>query len=554
MSALLDRARRLRREMERNIAKAEDVHIVFDAGYQYTIHYLNEMGKPDTILYRPSPTGIKFHDDKKFVRAVVGPYASGKSVFEMSDMLLKFRDMPACKDGIKRRKSGMFRTTYNRLQTTTIETFMAWFRYLGVKMPGALTKFNKKELTFNIRFRYYDKERDEYALCEWHVIFLAFESESDGEKLGSLELTDCFFNEARDFHQIIFSLSAGRVGRYPAMKEFSDDPDFYIDYPSSVILDTNPCDNEHWFYNVFEVDRPHNYAIYHQPPAVLDAPDSPYGYSTNPDADNIRHLKPNYYLEFVSGKSKIFVDVYAKGLYGECVEGRKVFEEYNDDLHSSDHLDFTDGYPLYCAFDFGLTPCMVVAQFIDNQLRVIKEFVSESMGIENLIKERIQPYWTQYNMKRFVIASCTADPAGIRRNDLNVSLPTSIAVVTRDFAPTKPAMTNNIDIRLEGVRTYMNRMSMGKPSFIISRTGCPTLRKGFNGRYVLKSTKRAGSSEEMYDKIPDKSHPWSDPQDCLQYIALDINSTAAYQAFKESYAPTRPAINLYGGTKTVLGG
>jgi len=266
----------------------------------------------------------------------------------------------------------------------------------------------------------------------------------------------------------------------------------------------------------------------------LEDKDSITGWRVNPDADNIRYNAAGYYETLPIGKTREFVRVFCEGDYGSAVDGKKVFEEYNDDIHSCESLDYIEGEPLYIAWDFGLTPCLVVSQFVSGQLRVIKEFITQNMGIENLIEELVKPYWAANRMDRFNIAYSDADPAGGARSAKNIFEPTLIEVISKKFRPTSSALTNEVDMRLEAVRHYMNKMASGKPSFIISRSGCPILRKGFNGHYVLKSVRVAGKGEMMYDKVPSKTHPISEPQDCLQYIAVrlhkssqnDINKTA----------------------------
>ena len=553
MSTLLDRANKILTSLDQKAKDADKIHVVFDKDYSYTIYYTKEE-KEQQLTYRSEKTALKFHADNSFVRAMLGPYGSGKSVCNMSDLLLKFRDMPVCKDGIKRRKSGIFRTTYTKLESTAIKTFLDWFADLGTPVIGRNQKYVKKPYpSFQCRFKYYDKERDESATCEWEVVFLAFETESDGEKLGSLELSDCFFNEARDFPYIIFSLAAGRVGRYPKMKDFSDDPDFKVDYWSGVNLDSNPCDKDHWFYDTFEKVKPPNYVIYHQPPAVLDAPETEIGYITNPEAENLRNLKDNYYINFVIGKPKIHVDIFAKGLYGTYVEGQLVFTEYNDDFHSSDKVGFTEGFPLHLSWDFGLTPCLLICQYVDGQLIALKEFVGACMGIENLINQEIKPWWALNNMDRFIIATSVADPAGNNKRDDDVFRPSLIGIVSRDFTPTVPATTNDVSVRLESFRPFLNRMSKGKPAFMLSRSGCPILRQGFNGKYLLKSVQRAGMDTKIYDKIPDKTHPFSEPQDCLQYTAVTLGRIANFTEELKKHNYDEPAVNLYGNKPIVLG-
>ncbi|NIV99246.1 hypothetical protein GWN26_08945 [Candidatus Saccharibacteria bacterium] len=56
---------------------------------------------------------------------------------------------------------------------------------------------------------------------------------------------------------------------------------------------------------------------------------------------------------------------------------------------------------------------------------------------------------------------------------------------------------------------------------IISKTGCPNLRAGFLQKYVYKEIHTVTGT--AYKDVPEKNHPYSDIQDCLQYAALLVS-------------------------------
>jgi len=51
---------------------------------------------------------------------------------------------------------------------------------------------------------------------------------------------------------------------------------------------------------------------------------------------------------------------------------------------------------------------------------------------------------------------------------------------------TNGATTNDPDIRISSVRYFLNSMIDGQPAYLLSREGCPVLRKGFINGYVFK--------------------------------------------------------------------
>ena len=510
MSTLLDRANKILSNLEAKENIVQTQHVTRNG-----LHVVLHRNDGKLLAYNPEPTAILYHTDKSRGKHVMGPYSSGKSVMCLFDCLLDSMDMPECMDGIRRSRTCVMRTTYNELQSTTIKTFLDWFGDFGYPPPGKVKTFIKMPYpTFHVRF--YDGK----GIVDWEVLFLAFEREEHVKKLGSLEVTNAYFNETRDFPEAIYDAASGRISRYPKQIEIGDQP-----YYASLKSDTNPPDSDHWLYDRFEKTKPKSYRKFQQPPAVIEDKTSDTGWRVNPDADNIKYNASGYYETLPIGKSREFIRVFCEGLYGSAVDGKKVFEEYNDDFHSIENIEYVESEPLYLGWDFGLTPCLVISQFIGGQLRVIKEFITKNMGIENLIQEEVKPYWAANRMDRFTIGYSDADPAGGARSAKNIFEPTLIEVITEQFKPTVAALTNDVDMRLEAVRHYMNRMAAGKPSFIVSRSGCPILRKGFNGHYVLKSVHIAGKGEKMYEKVPAKTHPISEPQDCLQYIAVRLHKS-----------------------------
>ena len=79
------------------------------------------------------------------------------------------------------------------------------------------------------------------------------------------------------------------------------------------------------------------------------------------------------------------------------------------------------------------------------------------------------------------------------------------------------ANTNNMDVRLEAVRWFLQQLRDGKPAFQI-HPRCKILIRGFNGGYQFKRVQVAGSTSKYHDKA-DKNK-FSHPHDGLQYLAM----------------------------------
>ena len=136
-------------------------------------------------------------------------------------------------DGKRKSRWVVVRNTYRELADTTVKTWLDWFpeQYLG--------PFIQQDMTHHIS----------YGDIEAEVLFRALDRPQDVKKLLSLELTGAWINEAREVPKSVIDMIQGRVGRYPSKREGG--PTWF-----GVIMDTNPPDNDHWWYTLAEVDKP----------------------------------------------------------------------------------------------------------------------------------------------------------------------------------------------------------------------------------------------------------------------------------------------------------
>ena len=156
----------------------------------------------------------------------------------------------------------------------------------------------------------------------------------------------------------------------------------------------------------------------------------------------------------------------------------------------------------------------MVSQLVNNQLRIIKEFTTDRMGITELAETLVLPYLRREFNGHQIISTC--DPSGNKGSDTDTM--SCIQILYELELPTFGALTNAITPRIEAVNFFLNRLNDGKSAIIISKHNCPILRKGFLGKYGYKRVRIIG--KEKYRDVPDKSHPYSDIHDCLQYTAL----------------------------------
>lgn len=434
--------------------------------------------------YIATPTLSKFMMSPARIRLVIGPFGSGKSTACVMEILKRAMEQAPGPDGIRRTRFAAVRNTYPELRDTTKRTFEEW-------IPAGIREWYDTENTYIIRFN--------DVFCE--VLFRALDRPEDVKKLLSLDLTGAWVNEAREIARPIVDGLDGRVGRYPTIR--SGGPTWH-----GVFMDTNPCDTDHWIYSLFEEDVltdpliAAKYKVFHQPSGL------------SAEAENIQWLPRGYYANLAIGKDPAWVEVFVHGRYGFVREGRPVYPEYHDDIHTLKEPPRWSGAPLSLGMDFGLTPAIVVLQRTrDYQWQAIQEFVSESIGAtrfsQHVVTELKRIYGADAKLSGW------GDPAGSQRAQTDERTP--FDVVNAAGLPIDPAHTNDFILRREAVANALTRLTMlGRPALVISPE-CKRLRKAMMGGYMFKRLQVSGSAR--YRDVPDKNE-FSHIAEALQYAMV----------------------------------
>lgn len=443
--------------------------------------------------YVPCRTGTAFHECDTEVRMILGPYGSGKSTIACAEIILRAMAMTPCTDGVRRSRWALVRNTYADLEATTLKTWLEWYEELGIVRSRKSPRIWYQH-TFN----------DGNGPIELELMFIPLDRPDQIGKLQSLELTGVYMNELPQMPEIAFTHFKARTHRYPHKRDLTGD------YWYGVVADGNPPETDHWIYNLFEVQKPEQHIIFHQPPAMLKTES---GYEPNPDAENIEHLSGgfDYYRFMMTGQSEEFIRVFVQGEYGTVVAGKRVYTNYNDDFHSVEVIDICEGHTILLAWDYGIVcPACLLCQYVENRLNVIKEFIGEYITVKELYEQSVLPFLGKY------CGGLTLEVIGDPANTYG-----GFEQLEELDLPVEAAKTNKIDSRVGSVREFLSRLVGGKPAIIVSKEGCPKLRQGFNGKYAYKRLKVIG--EERYQDFPDKTHPYSDIHDCLQYAAMHFN-------------------------------
>jgi hypothetical protein len=450
--------------------------------------------------YNASPTASDFHLSNSFVRLLFGPVGCGKTVAScMEGLLLAYKQEPSPVDGIRKTRGAIIRNTYPELKSTTIKTWLECFpEYLFGKMKW------DSPITHHIKFDDFHAE----------IMFISLDSETDVKKLLSLELTWAYINESRFVPKSIFDAVTQRVGRYPTLADGGPTH-------SCVFMDTNPPDDDHWIYKIFEEEKPEGFEIFKYPPAVLRKGSK---FTINPDAENLHNIKngEEYYLRQIPGKDDEWIKVYLEGKYGTVIDGRPVFNEYNDRIHcTEDSLLPLIGQQIGLGWDFGLTPSVVITQLTPRgQLRVLDELVSEEMGLTQFITNIVLPHLNKHYPWWKTNYVSIGDPAGNQRAQTDEK--TCMDILRVNGITTLSAITNAFVKRREAIAFFLTKLVDGEPAFLLSPS-CKYLRKGFLGAYHYKRIK-VGNESAFHD-VPVKNSA-SHPHDAMQYISMHYHAQA----------------------------
>jgi hypothetical protein len=474
------------------------------------------------IVYNAPPTVGSFMRDNSFMRGLMGPFGSGKSVGCVFEMLRRAMEQaPASKDDRTRRSRwAIIRNTYPELRDTTRKTFEEW-------MPGAKDSDNwsEQEFSFTLKLPLRDG-----TTVEAEFLFRALDRPEHVKKLLSLELTGAWINEAREVPYTVVKMLIGRLKRYPSMRDGG--PSW-----SGLIMDTNPPDDDSWWYKLFEEEKPGNAKLFKQPGGRdkyaenlghwEDANGNCTGHYLWEKGGSrwVRHLADNYYQDLaqVNASDPLWIKVHVDAQYGPVKKGRPIYPEFRDDIHVVEPaaIPLLRDAELLVGADFGLTPAIVIGQRDprDQQLQWIDELVAEDLGAVRFFEDAVRYIKRTYPNRPI---RGTGDPGGDVRSQVDERTPYDVAAA--QGLPLVPAHTNDFERRREAVARPLTRMTLlGRPALVIS-SKCRVLRKAMNGGYCFRRIAAAG--EDRFKDVPDKN-PFSHVAEAGQYLALGEGEDAA---------------------------
>jgi len=477
--------------------------------------------------YTHIPTIGRFALDNTQIRGLMGPFGSGKSSGAVMEIPRRAAQQMPGRDGVRRSRWAVIRNTNRELDDTTLRTFLYWMAQFGT--------YEKTPRNFILN----KLKAPDGSPVEAEILFRPLDKPDDVANLLSLELTGAWFNEVREIPRIIWDTMQGRVGRFPARQDGGCTW-------KGIFGETNPCDTDHWFYELFEEDKPRacpvcvnkdggpvtmirmeakNWALPQFCPncnkteaegvPLTAIYKQPSGRSA--EAENLPNLDPGYYSRLMHGKDPAWITVYVDGKYGYVRDGRPVYPNWSDTFHLAEKdEDPKRSYPLILGFDFDSHPACVMAQIHPNsRFHIYDEFLGKGMGSRRFLKDVIKPY---INAKYYGIPLIiTGDPSGVRKS-YNSDERNAFMEIKDAFGQHGDAAWSNAwDPRYGAVDGLLVQRIEGNKGALQLNPRCKLLHKGFLGEYRMKRIQVTG--QDRFQDRPEKNDA-SHPHDALQYAAM----------------------------------
>jgi len=453
------------------------------------------------LKYRAQgPVLQQYLDSSDFVQIIRGPLGSGKTTCSAAKLFRLICEQRASKEGVRRSRWAAIRNTYPDLKNTTIRDWKT-------VVPDGAGHFTmgappEHKLDFDLP----DGTR---VLAE--VLFLALDKPDDVRKLRGMQLTGAWINEGKEIPKAILDMITGRVDRYP-MPGYSS----WV----GVLMDTNAWDDDHWLEELDKLrlkgELP-GYSYFVQPPAVVKVGGR---WQVNPEAENLKVLKADYYQRQLAGKREDWILVNLANQIGLSFDGKPVHPDYSESMHGAKEELLPRPGLAWIGMDFGLTPAAVFLQRQPSgQIIAFDEIVCIETGgarFAEQIKAREAEWKARVPGLMFASNARRGDPSGDDRRDTDES--TYFQVLRANGVQAMPASTNQAQLRRDALDRPLQRIVNGKPGIVFS-TRCKVLRRGLAGAWNYRRVEIAG--QERFKDEAEKNE-WSHVCEACEYGLIDM--------------------------------
>lgn len=475
-----------------------------------------------TVEYRLCPQGPVLNEYaicRERNSFIMGPLGGGKTVqtiLKIFDLMIEQQPVTAPghkNEGIRLSRWIAARNTYSELFSTTIKDWLEIHGDLGVFKQGS-----KEPPTHKLEFALEDGTK---VFSE--IIFIAFDRPDHVKKARGIQATGIWLNELKEIPKSVIDMLDLRHGRYPSKKE-GVSPTWH-----GMLGDTNAPDQDHFYYELAEIEKPEGWAFHRQPPAVIKVGDA---WEENPNAENLKNLPKGYYKNGLRGKSDDWIKVNLANEYGFVSDGKPVHPFYQDYIHCIPEYNPTRDKKIVLGFDFGRTPaCAFLQETSFGGWICFDEFLAEDVGAVEFapsLHRYIEREYPDYSFRGW------GDPAGGHGNQTTDQTP--FMVLRAAGIPAMPTNSNDPIKRRAAVEVPLKSLGMdGKPRLLISAKA-KMIRKGLQGGFCYRRVQVSG---ERYTDEPDKN-VYSHPVEALEY-ALQGEGEGREALIKTNKSARQPA-------------
>ncbi len=439
-----------------------------------------------------------YSDSRAPISIIRGPLGSGKTV----QTILKVFELMCEQEPVSLNNHPNFnvrlsrwvavRNTYQELFSTTIKDWLEIHGDIGEFKQGSKEPPNHK-----MRFHL-----DDGTEVKAEIYFIAFDRPEHVKKARGLQLTGAWLNETKELSKSVVDMLDLRVGRYPSAKEGCT-ATWY-----GMVGDTNSPDEDHWYFDLAELEKPEGWDFFTQPGGVIK--DKQGNWIENPLAENVKNLPPNYYTRGLQGKSEDWIKVNLANEYGFVSSGKPVHPHYVDSVHCKD-LDFQPllQYPIILGFDFGRTPaCAFIQETPSGGWVCFDEFCADDMSAVSFapnLKSYIDKNYPGHRFEGY------GDPSGNSRGQGTDDTP--FKIIRAEGIPCFPAPTNEPLLRRSAVENPLKELTItGEPRLIVTPKA-KMIRKGLAGGFCYRRIQVSG---EKFTEEPDKNE-YSHAVEGLEY-------------------------------------
>ncbi len=467
----------------------------------------------------PGKVAARFLTSTATVRAIMGPYGSGKTSTCLIDPVMKAQTSRVQPDGWRRWKTLVVRDTFRQLEKTTIPTWVRWFPKKGEGLEwvgGEGGRPAKHTMTW-------EQKGSDYRL-EYIVEFVGLNEQAIDTALDGFEFTSAFINAADKCAEELLTYLLGRKGRYPPTDAATGAG---ADW-AGVSLDFNAPNTENWCYKRFIKGPLLPGEEFFRQPGGRD-----------PEAENLTHLKGGreYYDDLALRNPPWWVARYVDNKPGYSRAGKPVYDDFDPNLNvSKTILSPVPGIPLELGLDGGGTPAVLIGQKMPNaQWRIYDEIVTpadKTTGPTRLAeyinallatpryRAVTEGFWLRRGDGEFAKPIVGwGDPAAFYGGDTEAGDKSWMEVVAaKTQIPIKPAPGGNeLAPRHDAVRQALVRPIEGGQRGLLISPNCVVLIEGFAAGYRFRKLQLAGA--DRWDDKPEKNE-WSHVHDAGQYLLL----------------------------------